>query len=125
MQTFSLKKELGFGADDYLWVLKQYRLDFTERGPWATVGKSTRVQGWKLHLSSIPTEAISLLISVIPILLKHGMSFKIATSEKVLGMLNEGELGATQVGKFVTVYPDWLQAPIETVSVARQYFISS
>ena len=28
---------------------------------WASVGHTTKVQGWKLHLSSIPTEAVSLL----------------------------------------------------------------
>jgi serine/threonine protein kinase len=75
------------------------------RGPWAIVGETTRTQGWKLHLSSIPTEAVQLLSLVVPFLCQVGVGFKVAKDETVLSQLNEGELGATQVGKFMTVYP--------------------
>ncbi|MBN3815595.1 protein kinase/lanthionine synthetase C family protein [Paraburkholderia sp. Se-20369] len=42
---------------------------------------------------------------VVPILVRHDVPFKIARDPELLGMLNEGALGATQVGKFMTVYP--------------------
>lgn len=74
-------------------------------GPWAVVGHATREQGWKLHVSTIPIEASSLLDAVVPLLHKRGVSFKLARDESVLRQLNEGALGATQIGKFLTIYP--------------------
>jgi hypothetical protein len=38
---------------------------------------------------------------VLPILVRRGVAFKV----ELLGMLNEGALAATQVGKFMTIYP--------------------
>lgn len=64
------------------------------------------LQGWKLHITSIPTEAERLLDVVLPLLREAGVPFKIARDRKVLELLNSGRLGPTQVGKFVTVYPD-------------------
>ncbi|MGI4871136.1 MAG: lanthionine synthetase LanC family protein [Janthinobacterium lividum] len=46
-----------------------------------------------------------LLDKVIPVLKKRQTPFKIAISSEVLSRLNEGTYGATQVGKFMTVYP--------------------
>ncbi|HET9942054.1 MAG TPA: hypothetical protein VFR05_01860, partial [Terriglobia bacterium] len=40
-----------------------------------------------------------------PLLVRRGTSFKVAKSEHVLGLLNEGAFGETQVGKFATIYP--------------------
>jgi len=76
------------------------------RGPWAFVGKTTAVQGWKLHLSSIPLDAKQLLAVVAPLLDRWGCPFKFAKDLDILAQLNEGGLGTTQVGKFVTVYPE-------------------
>jgi serine/threonine protein kinase len=77
-----------------------------QQGPWAVVGHTNRVQGWKLHLSSIPIEAGSLLERVLPFLLEEHVSFKFARTPWLLGALNEGSLGDLQVGKFITIYPD-------------------
>lgn len=106
MRALAVNNKFEVGTGNYLEVLQHYQLDFYEHGPWATVGKSARVQGWKLHLSSIPPEAGRLLTTVIPILLQAGASFKVAVNQKLLRMLNDGELGATQVGKFITIYPE-------------------
>ena len=89
----------------YSEVLKEFGLAPTLLGIWATIGKAVQVQGWKLHISSIPTEAVTLLSRVVPFLCQRGVSFKVAKDEWALSQLNEGELGATQVGKFMTVYP--------------------
>lgn len=62
-------------------------------------------QGWKLHVSSIPTQAADLIARVAPILEKRSIGFKIARDEGVLECLNAGQLGGTQIGKFMTIYP--------------------
>jgi serine/threonine protein kinase len=75
------------------------------RGIWVSVGLADAEYGWKLHLSSVGWQAGSLLRAVAPILVAANCPFKFARDSDVLGLLNEGALGATQVGKFVTVYP--------------------
>ncbi|SIR51741.1 lanthionine synthetase LanC family protein [Fluoribacter gormanii] len=91
---------------DYADYLRSFALEPQLRGPWASVGKTDRIQGWKLHISTIPGEAIQLLNCIIPCLLRHKLiSFKIAKDTMTLGYLNEGELGRTQIGKFMTIYP--------------------
>ncbi|UOD33135.1 protein kinase/lanthionine synthetase C family protein [Massilia violaceinigra] len=74
-------------------------------GVWLKVGRTERVQGWKLHVSSVPAEAHALLGAIVPVLRAARVPFKIARDATMLGLLNEGGLGATQVGKFCTIYP--------------------
>ncbi|MFA5762757.1 MAG: lanthionine synthetase LanC family protein [Bacilli bacterium] len=76
------------------------------KGAWAHVGETQGITaGWKLHLSSIQKEALKLLDSVAPTLVAEKIAFKIAKNSEVLGRLNEGSMGSTQVGKFATIYP--------------------
>lgn len=89
----------------YAAVLERFGLAPAIRGPWASIGHTDRLQGWKLHLSSIQSEATALLSVVVPFLSEHGVPFKVAKDETVLSRLNEGEMGHTQVGKFLTIYP--------------------
>ncbi len=86
-------------------MLEKLDLRPVARGPWAAVGRTTREQGWKLHVSTIPIEAAALLAGVLPLLRERGVSFKVARDESTLRQLNEGSFGATQIGKFLTVYP--------------------
>ena len=72
---------------------------------WASVGEAAGEYGWKLHLSSVQRDAPRLLRAAAPVLHRHAVPFKVAADSQVLGLLNEGALGATQVGKFATVYP--------------------
>lgn len=93
-------------SSELLCLLQGLGISPIVRGPWASVGKSTAVQGWKLHLSSIPLDAKQLLAVIAPLLDRWGCPFKFAKDLKTLAQLNEGSLGTTQVGKFVTVYPE-------------------
>jgi serine/threonine protein kinase len=102
---------------EYETALSRVGLPVTQVGPWAVVGATDRVQGWKLHLSSIPTEAPDLLDVVLPILREGRTSFKVARSAALLGALNEGSLGDLQVGKFLTIYPG---SDAEAVALARR-----
>jgi hypothetical protein len=90
---------------DYAAKLEERGLRPIARGPWAVVGQTNREQGWKLHLSTIPVEAYRLLDVVLPVLETQGTSFKVARDERILRNLNEGSFGATQIGKFLTIYP--------------------
>ncbi|MBU8906302.1 lanthionine synthetase LanC family protein [Desertibacillus haloalkaliphilus] len=92
--------------NQFVKILNEYHLNPEINYPWANVGTTNRVQGWKLHLSTIESEAVSLLRVVVPYLREKQISFKITQDEDVLGLLNEGALGSTQVGKFMTIYPN-------------------
>ena len=63
-------------------------------------------QGWKLHLSAGAWSAETVLRRALPVLLAEDASFKVAASLRSLEFLNEGEGGLSQIGKFITVYPN-------------------
>ena len=74
-------------------------------------------KGWKLHVSASALSAVEVLRVVLNILLNAGVRFKVVKSLALLNLLNSGQFGISQIGKFVTVYPsDDLQA----VSLAAQ-----
>ena len=62
-------------------------------------------QGWKLHVSAHVTSAEAVLRQVLPVLLAESSGFKVVASLQKLTSLNQGEGGASQIGKFITVYP--------------------
>ena len=67
---------------------------------------STPEQGWKLHISAAVFSAQDVLRQALPVLLAENANFKVAASLRVLGHLNCGEGGLSQIGKFITVYPN-------------------
>jgi hypothetical protein len=62
-------------------------------------------QGWKLHVSATVAAAEEILRRALPVLIEGGATFKVAGSPAMLAELNEGSLGLSQIGKFLTVYP--------------------
>ena len=62
-------------------------------------------EGWKLHISAIPSTAVDVLRRAFPLLRAEGVAFKLAAHERNLYELNQGAGGRSQVGKFITVYP--------------------
>lgn len=76
-----------------------------------------REQGWKLHVSATLVSAPQVLARVLPILKASGASFKLAASPSYLGDLNSGASGYSQVGKFMTVYP---QSDEQAVELAQR-----
>ncbi|MDQ1813748.1 lanthionine synthetase LanC family protein [Massilia sp. CCM 9210] len=92
-------------STSYLDHLHDWGLSPEIGGVWLKVDRTDRVQGWKLHVSGVPAEAHALLDAIIPVLRARQVPFKIARDATILGLLNEGNLGATQVGKFCTIYP--------------------
>lgn len=75
-------------------------------------------QGWKLHISATVLTANAVLSRVAPVLHARSVLFKAPTSLGELGKINCGLFyGYSQVGKFITVYP---QSDEEAISLASQ-----
>jgi serine/threonine protein kinase len=68
-------------------------------------GHRLRRQGWKLHVSAGP-QARDVLNRCLRVLAKERVHFKVLASDKLLIDLSCGNGGLSQVGKFITVYPD-------------------
>ncbi len=97
---------------DYSTVLRQLGQNPIEGRLWAFVRETERVQGWKLHLSSVNVEGTSLLETVVPHLQRTQTPFKVARDSRILSHLNDGMLGMPQVGKFMTIYPETDEAAL-------------
>lgn len=89
----------------YAHLLSGYGFAYEIGQPWLRVARTRRIGGWKLHLSGRPSTAIEMLHRTLPILSAHNATFKLAADHETLMALNEGSLGDTQVGKFITIYP--------------------
>ena len=87
-------------------LLEKYGLKYHAIYPWLYVDNTERIQGWKLHLSTIVSEAQSLFDKILPLLKEKEVPFKIIQSRLTLEGLNEGNFGITQVGKCVTIYSE-------------------
>ena len=62
-------------------------------------------QGWKLHVSATQFSAVDVLEAALGVLLDEGVRFKVVNSTRHLAILNAGNLGMSQIGKYITVYP--------------------
>lgn len=103
--TREVDRERSYGG-----LLARLGLPTQRLGVWAHYRMPTAPHGWKLHLSSVQAEAEGLVQRVAPMLKHHEVPFKVAAEPWILGLLNEGLLGETQVGKFMTIYADVLPA---------------
>jgi len=63
-------------------------------------------QGWKLHVSATVLAARQVLKRVLPVLLDEDAAFKVAGALQMLVRLNSGLEGYSQIGKFITIYPN-------------------
>jgi hypothetical protein len=66
-------------------------------------------QGWKLHLSATILSAPAVLDACLPILLASQVSFKFASSLKIVAVLNHSHFPREHSGKAITVYPRHVQ----------------
>jgi len=62
------------------------------------------LQGWKLHVTADTENYEHTLRAAVPVLVDLQVQFKACATVDRLGGLNAGLAGATQVGKFITVY---------------------
>ncbi|WP_340063291.1 lanthionine synthetase LanC family protein [Ascidiimonas aurantiaca] len=92
--------------DSYKTILNKYNISFDEKSPWLICGKTNLIQGWKLHVSSMPNEIDEIYNIICPYLNRNSVVFKIIANETLCVQLNSGELGQTQIGKTMTIYPE-------------------
>ena len=101
------------GADSFLSLVEELagtdgKVSASPGDVWIHVepkGAEIPSEGWKLHVSAIPSSAEDVLRAALPVLIAHGAAFKVAAAEANLYELNQGAAGRSQVGKFITVYP--------------------
>jgi serine/threonine protein kinase len=112
-------------TNSYLDLARTYGIPVKENGIWASVNSPNQEFGWKIHLSSTQSEAKELLLTVIPLLMENNVPFKFAKNDEILGEINEGTFGHTQVGKFITIYPSTPESSLDiakkTVSLTKQF----
>jgi hypothetical protein len=102
---------------DYDCLFRASGLVPTYRGPWAYFGDTSRKSGWKLHISATHATFAALLAAAATRLAGR-TAFKAIRSTHHLTALNEGLLGATQVGKAFTIYPG---DDAEAISIAAEF----
>ncbi len=64
-----------------------------------------RSQGWKLHVSAVPSSAQKILDRVTPVLVAAGCPFKFAATYGEVARLTGRHFDRGSAGKFLTVYP--------------------
>lgn len=63
------------------------------------------VQGWKIHLSTVPKESKQLLEAAAGFLIAEGVSFKFLADVRTVRMTNGKGWSRGASGKFITIYP--------------------
>lgn len=76
--------------------------------------------GFKIHISATIKNAGSIFESVYQILDNNSIQYKVISSIKNLEMLNSGEFGYSQIGKFMTIYPENNDNLIEIIELLYQ-----
>lgn len=63
------------------------------------------MQGWKIHVSTLPDRAFHTLDKVVSICVAHDTEFKFASDPKILKQLLSKTCSRSSSGKFATIYP--------------------
>lgn len=93
-------------SSDAIALLATHGIAAERRPPWVHIGRTAKREGWKIHLSCVPT-ALSALVACLAERHHHGaFAFKTVMDMTTAEILNEGGFGATQVGKCATIYPE-------------------
>lgn len=93
-------------VEDYSEILIAHDLNHSVSGYYLQVGKITKTQGWLLHLSVIISQVESIFQTIIPVLKKHNIPFKIPIDREACINLLQGYFGEAQIGKIITIYPE-------------------
>jgi serine/threonine protein kinase len=90
---------------DYAEILNAFGLQYAEAGHYWQVGENKLTQGWILHLSIVREQFEHLMNTVIPVLIKYAVPFKIIRDRYLLTQNLEGHLGSINIGKSAAIYP--------------------
>lgn len=103
------------GADFFRITLekKENDLPITWAYPNYSIEGNLLDQGFKLHISVTILNAEQIFDLAVPFLLKNKNLFKVIGTFFLLRKLNDGQLGFTQVGKFITIYPSSTEKAVQ------------
>lgn len=111
-EFFETVDRYDFDATDYVdHATKLVPADWqrVRRGIWYSLappsGGPSTGQGWKLHLSAMPSHSQALLQRITPILTQAATPFKFLLDRRLLELSNNKNWSRGTSGKFVTVYP--------------------
>jgi serine/threonine protein kinase len=100
-----LNESVGNSSWEYSTLLDTYDLKYSESDYYWEIGEIEQVQGWILHLSVIRTQIMKLLEIIIPELVDAKVPFKIIKDDNLTKFILDGNLGYTQIGKVIAIYP--------------------
>jgi serine/threonine protein kinase len=63
------------------------------------------VQGWKIHISAMPSTAVETLVAVVSLFVDSGIEFKFCSDATMLRLSLNKNWPRTGTGKFITAYP--------------------
>lgn len=95
---------------DYTTLLRQHGVAWQETEYHLQVGTIPSQWGWIIHLSVITAQMHDLLETVIPLLIKREIPFKLVRNKIIAQSVLEGKMGYVQLGKVISIYPDDTQA---------------
>lgn len=72
---------------------------------WAPLGGSLRLQGWKIHIGAVASDAASTLSVVTCYCIENRIPFKFLRTRELLAESNSKSASRSSSGKFITVYP--------------------
>jgi len=99
-------ENLELTVKDYQTLLKKHNANYKLAGYYYQIGEHNCVQGWLLHLSVIIPQLEDLLKVLLPILISENVTFKIPINREMAKCILNGQLGYTQLGKILTIYPE-------------------
>lgn len=72
---------------------------------WTPLGASLRLQGWKIHVGAIASDAASTLSIVTSYCVENRIPFKFLRTRELLAESNSKSASRSSSGKFITIYP--------------------
>ncbi|TDW97083.1 serine/threonine protein kinase [Dinghuibacter silviterrae] len=90
--------------DDTMQILHRIGVSYVQENIYYRVGEVTTEQGWIMHLTCAHPEYFKMLGSILPILGRFGMTYKILRTKELLLKCNEGLFGSQKIGKAISVF---------------------
>lgn len=106
---------------EYCRLLKSEKIRLNIKKVWSFPNRNFSSKklhyGWKIHISANINNCISVAKRFFEINKKLKLDYKIISSISYLEKINSGVYGSSQVGKFITIYPDQikLNSTLETL----------
>ncbi len=71
--------------------------------------REVKAHGFKIHVSLVSDIVDEALASILPVLVRHEVTFKILVDKRILDFFNSQACNRASAGKFITIYPENLE----------------